>query len=180
MSAASVGQMKIFGIAGYSGSGKTTLIERLIPVFISEGLKVSVIKRAHHDFDIDKPGKDSYRHREAGAAEVLVASERRWALMHEMRDEAEPTLSELTQHLSPCDFLLVEGFKSEPIPKLEVHRAAARCPLLYLNDPHVVAIATDEDLDTTLPQLDINYPEAVAYFIMKYLRFDVTRTPLLA
>jgi len=141
---------------------------------------VCVVKRAHHDFDIDKPGKDSYRHREAGATEVLVASGRRWALMHEMRSEAELTLNELLTHFSPCDIVLVEGFKNEPIPKLEVHRAVAGCPLLYPNDPHVVGIVTDESLNTELPQLDIDHPEAVVYFIMKHLGFDVVQTHLLA
>ena len=103
--------MKIFGIAGYSGSGKTTLIEKLIPVFTQRGLAVSLIKHAHHTFDVDQPGKDSYRHRHAGCNEVLVTSSRRWALMHELRGTPEPTLQELIRHISPCDLLLIEGFK---------------------------------------------------------------------
>ncbi len=114
--------MKIFGIAGYSGSGKTTLLEKLIPQLTARGLKVSVIKHAHHGFDIDRPGKDSHRHREAGATEVMLSCSDRWALMHERRDEAEPTLNELIGHLSPCDLVLIEGFKQEPVPKLEVYR----------------------------------------------------------
>src|SRR5437016_5428208 len=140
--------MKVFGIAGYSGSGKTTLIERMIPVFVLAGLKVSVMKHAHHQFDVDKPGKDSYRHREAGASEVLVTGGNRWALMHELRGQPEPPMEQLLQHFSPCDLVLVEGFKKEPISKLEVHRVASEKLLLYPTDPHVVAIATDEALDT--------------------------------
>jgi molybdopterin-guanine dinucleotide biosynthesis adapter protein len=165
--------MKVFGIAGYSGSGKTTLMERLIPAFAQQGLKVSVIKHAHHHFDIDRPGKDSYRHREAGAFEVLISNGQRWALMHEVRGEPEATLEQLLLRLSPCDIVLVEGFKKEPVPKLEVHRAGFDGPLLYPNEPHIVAVATDEPLKTELPQLDINYPDGVAYFIMNHLGFDV-------
>ena len=172
--------MKVFGIAGYSGSGKTTLLERMIPVFIVEGLKVCVVKHAHHSFDVDRPGKDSYRHREAGAAEVLVSSGERWALMHELRGAPEPTLDQLLKKFSPCDIVLVEGFKSQPFPKLEVHRQAAGKPLLFPSDPDIVAVATDEPLDTALPQLDVNYPEAVAVFIMHYFGFRVHETRLLA
>ena len=172
--------MKIFGIAGFSGSGKTTLMEKMIPAFVLEGLKVSVIKHAHHHFEMDRPGKDSYRHHEAGAAEVLITGGERWVLMHELRGQAEPTLEQMLKHFSPCDIVLVEGFKNEPIAKLEVHRAASGRPLLYPTDPNVVAIATDESLPTSLPQLDINYPEAVAVFIMRYLGFNVEDARLLA
>ena len=120
----------VFGFAGFSGSGKTTLIERVIPLLVARGVRVALIKHAHHDFDIDKPGKDSHRHREAGATEVLVSGGKRWALMHELRDETEPGLADLMAHLSPCDLVLVEGFKHDPVPKLEVHRPArARSPL---------------------------------------------------
>ncbi|TCV86737.1 molybdopterin-guanine dinucleotide biosynthesis protein B [Sulfurirhabdus autotrophica] len=161
--------MKIFGFAGFSGSGKTTLIEQLIPVLLSKGLRVSLIKHAHHDFDIDQPGKDSYRHRKAGCAEVLVASGNRWALMHELRDEAEPSLDELLTHFSKCDLVLVEGFKKEPIPKLEIYRAENNKPLLYPEDSHIVAIATDSEVVTDLPILDINQPHIVADFILNYL-----------
>src|SRR5438105_9267943 len=126
--------MKVIGIAGYSGSGKTTLIERLIPALNAEGLRVSVVKHAHHRFDVDRPGKDSYRHREAGAAEVLISSGQRWALMRELRGEPEATLTQLLAQLSPCDIVLVEGFKREPIPKIEVHRAGTGLPMLYPND----------------------------------------------
>src|SRR3982750_4868652 len=140
--------MKLIGIAGFSGSGKTTLIEKMIPVFVRAGLRVSLVKHAHHEFDVDQPGKDSYRHRHAGCSEVLVSSSKRWALMHELRGAAEPGLEEQMRRLSPCDVVIVEGYKSEPIPKIEVHRRASSAPLLYPEDAHVVAIATDEPLDT--------------------------------
>ncbi len=159
--------MKVFGIAGYSGSGKTTLMERLIPQFVMEGLKVSVIKHAHHNFDVDRPGKDSYRHREAGASEILVTSDKRWVLMHESRGEAEPTLQQLIAQFSPCDLVLVEGFKNEPIPKLEVHRVANAKPPLYPQDKNVVAVACDERIVTKLPQFHIDDAEAIALFIMQ-------------
>lgn len=165
--------MKIFGFAGYSGSGKTTLVEQLIPRFAMEGLKVSVIKHAHHHFDIDRPGKDSYRHREAGASEVMITAANRWVLMHEMRGGPEPELPEQLKRLSPCDLVLVEGFKRQPIPKLEVHRKEAGKPLLYPEDPHVVAIATDEALDTKLPQFDLDDYDGIAAFIMEYLQLRV-------
>lgn len=165
--------MKVFGFAGYSGSGKTTLVEQLIPRFVMEGLKVSVIKHAHHQFDIDRPGKDSYRHREAGASEVIITAANRWVLMHEMRGRPEPELPEQLKRLSPCDLVLVEGFKRQPIPKLEVHRRQAGKPLLYPDDTHVVAIATDEALDTKLPQFDLNDYDGIAGFIMEHLQLRV-------
>ena len=112
--------MKVFGFAGWSGSGKTTLIEQVIPAITARGLRVSVIKHAHHGFDIDKPGKDSWRHREAGASEILLVSDQRWVLMHELRGAPEPDLDAQLAHLSPCDLVLVEGFKAVQIPKLEV------------------------------------------------------------
>lgn len=160
--------MKIFGIAGYSGSGKTTLIERLIPIFTSQGQSVSLIKHAHHKFDVDQPGKDSYRHRHAGCNEVMVASSVRWALMHELRGAAEPDLDALVSHISPCDLLLVEGFKFYPIPKLEVYRRVIGEPHLFPNDAHVVALASDHRVDTQLPQFDIDDVAAVAAFIRDY------------
>jgi molybdopterin-guanine dinucleotide biosynthesis protein B len=162
--------MKIFGIAGYSGSGKTTLIEKLIPVFTQRGLAVSLIKHAHHTFDVDQPGKDSYRHRHAGASEVLVTSSRRWVLMHELRGEHEPRFEDQLRHLSPCDLLIVEGFKYAPIPKLEVWRAATGEPLLHPNDPHFVAVVTDAKVETRLPVLDLNDAQAVAAFVVSHLR----------
>ena len=167
--------MKVIGIAGYSGSGKTTLIEKVIPVLVREGLRVSLIKHAHHEFDVDQPGKDSYRHRHAGASEVLVSSSARWAMMHELRGAPEPTLQEQLKHFSPCDLVIVEGYKSEPIPKIEVHRKAGHTPLLYPEDPNVVAVATDEPLDTKLPLVDVDDAEAVARFIIQYLGLNRAR-----
>jgi molybdopterin-guanine dinucleotide biosynthesis protein B len=161
--------MKTFGFAGWSGSGKTTLIERLVPFFVQRGLKVSLIKHAHHAFDVDQPGKDSWRHREAGCQEVMVVSERRWALMHELRGADEPGLDAQLKRFSPCDLVLVEGYKFHPLPKLEVWRAANGKPLLHPDDPHIVAIATDEEVDTALPQLNLDDPSAVAGFILQYL-----------
>lgn len=160
--------MKIFGFAGYSGSGKTTLIEKLIPLFVQRNLRVSLIKHAHHAFDIDQPGKDSYRHRHAGCTEVLVTSSRRWALMHELRGAPEPNLTEQIERLSSCDLLLVEGFKHERIAKLEVYRRATGESLLHPHDSNIVAIASDTRLDTRLPQLDLNDPQAVAAFIIDH------------
>lgn len=157
-----------------SGSGKTTLMERMIPAFVMEGLKVSVIKHAHHEFDVDRPGKDSYRHREAGAAEVLITGARRRALMHELRSAPEPKFDQLLEHFSPCDIVLDEGFKSESIPKLEVHRPLSGLPLLFPCDPNIVAIAADKPPRTPLPQLDVNEPKTVAYFIIDYVGFKVS------
>lgn len=161
--------MKVIGIAGYSGSGKTTLIEKVIPLLVAEGLTVSLVKHAHHEFDVDRPGKDSWRHRHAGCSEVLVSSERRWALMHELRGAREPTLAEQLKHLSPCDVVIVEGYKKEPIDKIEVHRRDSGAPLLHPEDSHVVAIATDEPLDTRLPQLALDDTPAVARFLLDHL-----------
>ena len=167
--------MKVIGIAGYSGSGKTTLIEKVIPILVGEGLRVSLVKHAHHEFDLDQPGKDSWRHRHAGCTEVLVSSSRRWALVHELRGAPEATLDEQLKRLSPCDVVIVEGYKAAAIPKLEVHRRAADVPLLHPDDPHVVAVATDEPLETDLPQLDIDSPQDVARFIVKHLGLDRAR-----
>jgi molybdopterin-guanine dinucleotide biosynthesis protein B len=162
--------MKIFGFAGWSGSGKTTLIEKLIPRFVGAGLRVSLIKHAHHTFDVDQPGKDSYRHRHAGASEVLVTSSRRWVLMHELRGAHEPSFEEQIARLSPCDLVLVEGFKHAPIPKLEVWRAEPGEALLHPNDPHIVAVASDARVETRLPLLDLNDDAAVARFVLAYLK----------
>ena len=167
--------MKVIGIAGYSGSGKTTLIEKVIPLLAAEGLRVSLIKHAHHEFDVDQPGKDSYRHRHAGASEVLVSSSKRWAMMHELRGTAEPSLHDQLRHLSPCDVVLVEGYKNEAIPKIEVHRRESKTQRLHPEDPHVVAVATDEPLDTPLPQIDVDDPAAVCRFIVKHLGLDRAR-----
>ena len=162
--------MKTFGFAGWSGSGKTTLIEKLIPRFGALGLRVSLIKHAHHTFDVDHPGKDSYRHRQAGASEILVTSSRRWVLMHELRGAAEPSFEEQVRHFSPCDLLLVEGFKHAPIPKLEVWRAVTGEPMLHPNDPHIVAVASDRPVDTKLPVLGLDDDRSVAQFILAHLR----------
>jgi len=160
--------MKIFGFAGYSGSGKTTLIERLIPLIMAHDHTVSLIKHAHHTFEIDQPGKDSFRHRKAGCTEVLVTSSRRWALMHELSGAPEPELAELVKRMSPCDLLLIEGFKREPIPKLEVYRAKVGEPLIYPHDHNIVAIASDARIETALPQLGLNDTKAIAEFILKH------------
>jgi molybdopterin-guanine dinucleotide biosynthesis protein B len=163
--------MRVFGVVGFSGSGKTTLLEKLIPVLVSRGHQVSLIKHAHHGFDVDQPGKDSYRHREAGCSEVLVSSSRRWALMHELRGAPEPTLDELLEELSPCDLVLVEGFKRDPIPKLEVHRAAnAERDLLFPHDSHIVAIASDACVETQLPVFELQDVEAIANFVVQHAR----------
>lgn len=161
--------MRVFGFAGYSGSGKTTLIEQLIPRFVARGLRVSLIKHAHHGFDIDKPGKDSYRHREAGAAEVLITSAQRWVLMHELRGEAEPGLDEQLARLTCCDLVLVEGYKFADIAKLEVHRPATGRPLLHPTDPHIVAVAADAPVGTDLPLLDLNDYDAIVAFVVHRL-----------
>jgi molybdopterin-guanine dinucleotide biosynthesis protein B len=161
--------MKTIGFAGWSGSGKTTLIERLIPIFVKDGLRVSLIKHAHHTFDVDQPGKDSHRHRVAGAHEVLATSSRRWVLMHELRGEREPTFEEQAARLSPCDLLIVEGFKFAPIPKIEVWREAAGEAMLHPKDRDIVAVATDATIDCRLPVLDLNDPAAVAAFVTSYL-----------
>jgi molybdopterin-guanine dinucleotide biosynthesis protein B len=164
--------MRIFGFAGWSGSGKTTLIEKLIPRFVKCGLRVSLIKHAHHTFDVDQPGKDSYRHRHAGANEVLVTSSRRWVLMHELRGAVEPSFDEQLKHLSACDLLLVEGFKRAPIPKLEVWRAVTGEPMLHPNDPHIVAIASDTKLDSALPVLSLDNEQEISQFILAHLKLQ--------
>jgi len=162
--------MRLFGFAGWSGSGKTTLIERLIPQLIARGNTVSLIKHAHHDFDIDQPGKDSWRHRQAGAFEVVVASDRRLAKIREYEVEAEPTVHQLIAELYDCDWVLVEGFKHADLLKIEVWRAEAGKPAQYPNDPFVVAICTDSPdqlpQPTGLPLLELNDPDAVAQFLL--------------
>lgn len=164
--------MKFIGFAGWSGSGKTTLIEQVIALLEARGLVVSLIKHAHHEFEIDYPGKDSYRHRHAGCREVLVTSANRWALMHELRGGPELTLAQALSRLSPCDLVLVEGFKHDAIPKIEVYRRELGKPALYPDDPHVIAVASDTPLATRLPQLDINDPAAVANFVLRVVNLD--------
>lgn len=161
--------MKVFGIAGWSGSGKTTLVEKLIPEFTGRGLTVSVIKHAHHGFDLDKPGKDSWRHREAGATQVLMLSNDRWVLMHELRGAPEPTLEEQLRVLEPTDLVLIEGYKAAAVPKIEIHRPTHGKPPLWPENEHVVAVASDAELDCPLPLLPLNEPAVVADFILKHL-----------
>lgn len=166
---------RVFGLAGWSGSGKTTLMTRLLPALLQRGVTVSTIKHAHHEFDIDQPGKDSYRHREAGAVEVMVASSRRWALMHELRGGAEPGLAELLQHMSPVDLVVVEGFKRAALPKLEVYRPVVGKPLLAPEDKDIVAVASDLPLaGLAVPRLALDDPDAIADFIIAYCHIDVT------
>jgi molybdopterin-guanine dinucleotide biosynthesis protein B len=155
--------MRVIGLAGWSGAGKTTLLVKLIPELNRRGLKVSTLKHAHHAFDVDEPGKDSFEHRAAGASEVLVASDRRWALVHELRDEAEPPLHALLARLSPVDLVIVEGFKAWAHPKIEVHRAANGKPFLYPSLDNVRAIATDAQVpDAPIAVIDLDDVEAIA------------------
>jgi molybdopterin-guanine dinucleotide biosynthesis adapter protein len=154
--------MKVIGVAGWSGAGKTTLLARLIPYFIAQGLRVSAIKHAHHRFDVDVPGKDSWVLRESGAAEVLVSSGQRFALMHELRGAAEPRLPELLVRMSPVDLIIVEGFKTGPHRKIEVHRAANGKELLFPTDPAIVGIASDADIATKLPRAHLDDIPAIA------------------
>jgi len=168
--------MNIIGMAGWSGSGKTTLLVQLIPALTRRGISVSTVKHAHHAFDVDRPGKDSYRHREAGATEVLVGSANRWALIHELRGEPEPTLADLLPRLSPVDLVIVEGFKREDHAKIEVYRAAVGKPPLYPDDPQVVAVATDGPLPgCPLPLLDLNDADAIARHIIDRLGLTAHR-----
>jgi molybdopterin-guanine dinucleotide biosynthesis protein B len=160
---------RIFGLAGWSGSGKTTLMTALIPEFVARGITVSTVKHAHHSFDIDQPGKDSWRHRQAGAREVMIASGRRWALMRELQDDPEPSLDELVQRMSPVDLVLVEGFKRHPHPKIEVYRRSLGKPLLHPDDAHVIAIASDERLpEFVVPWLPLSDAGAIASFILRH------------
>ncbi len=155
--------MRLIGLTGWSGSGKTTLITALIPALKARGRSVSTIKHAHHSFDIDKPGKDSFVHRQAGAEEVLISSVQRWALMRELRGQDEPPLRELLTRLAPVDLVLIEGFKREAHPKIEIHRAVVEKPLLYPEDPEIVAIASDPHLpEAAIPHVGLNDVEAIA------------------
>ncbi len=155
--------MRIVGLAGWSGSGKTTLVTSVIPVLVRRGLKVATIKHAHHGFDIDQPGKDSWLHREAGASEVAVVSSRRWAIVHELGDEPEPPLGDVLAKLSPVDLVIVEGFKRYAHPKLEVYRAAVGKPLLHPDDDCIVAIATDAPLkEAQVPVVMLDDVESIA------------------
>jgi molybdopterin-guanine dinucleotide biosynthesis adapter protein len=161
--------MRLIGLAGWSGSGKTTLLIKVIPRLTARGLKVSTLKHAHHAFDIDQPGKDSHSHRLAGATEVLIGASSRWALVHELRGDAEPTLGELLRRLSPVDLVLVEGYKRERHPKLEVHRAALGKPLLHPDDPAIVAVATDVPLPkASIPVVDRDDVEGIADLLVRH------------
>ncbi len=159
----------VLGIVGWSGSGKTSLVRRLLHEFVRRGISVSTIKHAHAGFDIDTPGKDSHVHREAGACEVVVSSVNRFALIHENRDQPEPRIDGLLARMAPVDLVLIEGFKSEPHDKLEVHRPAVGKPALYPRDPDVVALATDAGADDAhIPVLDLNDAAAIADFIVAH------------
>ena len=163
--------MRLIGLAGWSGSGKTTLLAKLLPALIARGRMVSTLKHAHHGFDVDQPGKDSHTHRLAGAHEVLVSSARRWALMHELRTEAEPTLAELVSHLSPVDLVIVEGFKTQTHAKVEVHRSAIGKPLLFPSDPNIVAIVSDQrPPNVQLPFAALDDIEAIADLVDELAR----------
>jgi molybdopterin-guanine dinucleotide biosynthesis protein B len=159
--------MKVIGLAGWSGAGKTTLLTRVIPHLLNEGLRVSVIKHAHHDFDVDVPGKDSWRHRHAGAEEVMVSSGKRWALMHELRGAGEMRLPDLLAKMSPVDLVVVEGYKSEPHLKIEVYRAANEKPLIFPDDPGIVGIATDTAVETALPTAHLDDIPAIAVMMRR-------------
>ena len=159
--------MRIYGVVGWKNAGKTGLMERLVTEITRRGISVSTVKHAHHSFDVDHPGKDSHRHRVAGAKEVLLASRNRFALMHELREEEEPTLGELLTRLSPVDLILVEGYKRDSHPKVEAHRAETGNPLIATDDPTIRAIATDTPLTVDRPQFDLNDTKAIADFILQ-------------
>ena len=160
--------MRLIGLAGWSGAGKTTLLARLIPELVGRGLRVSTLKHAHHEFDVDKPGKDSWTHRQAGATEVLVASARRWALMHELRGDTEPGLAELVGRLGPVDLVVVEGFKRGAHPRIEVHRAANAKPPLHPDDPHIVAVASDTPFpQARVPVVGLDDVAAIAEIVLE-------------
>lgn len=161
--------MRIIGLAGWSGSGKTTLITKVMPVMIGRGLKVSTLKHAHHGFDLDKPGKDSFMHRTSGATEVIISSERRWAVLHELRGEEEWDLPALLSKASAVDLILVEGFKREPFPKLEIFRKENGKPLLHPDDPHIVTVASDGPVpEARVPVIDLNNIDTIADTLLKH------------
>ena len=171
--------MRIIGLAGWSGSGKTTLLTKLIPRFTARGKRVSTLKHAHHNFDVDRPGKDSFEHRSAGATEVLVVSGNRWALMHELRGAPEPALPDLLAKLSDVDLVLIEGFKRESFPKLEIHRVVNGKPLLHPDDPWIVAVAADSPLpQATVPVIDLNDIDGITDLLLaKAVPISEIRTP---
>lgn len=160
--------MKVYGVVGWKNSGKTTLVERLVAEIVSRGFSVSTLKHAHHGFDLDPPGKDSRRHREAGAREVVVSSGRRWAMMHELRGAPEARPDDLIAKLSPVDLVIVEGWKAEGHPKIEAHRAATGKPLIAPGDPTIRAVASDDDVTGfDQPRLMLSDPAAVADFLLR-------------
>ncbi len=161
--------MKIYGVTGWKNAGKTTLMERLVEEFVIRGLRVSTVKHAHHETDVDQAGRDSFRHRTAGASEVMLSSPKRWALMRELRDEPEPTLSELLARMSPVDLILIEGYKNEPHPKIEAYRTETMKPPLAEKNDTIRAIASDSPLETKLALLDLNNTAQIADFIAKEL-----------
>jgi len=168
--------MKVFGVVGWKNNGKTTLVVRLVEHLTALGYRVSTVKHAHHEVDLDQPGKDTWRHREAGAEEVVLATARRWAVIHELRGAAEPPLDELLARMTPVDLVLVEGFKRFPHPKIEVHRAERGTPLLAPEDPSVVAVASDAPLPgLALPRLGLDDVPAIAAFILARLELGPPR-----
>ena len=161
--------MKIFGLAGWSGAGKTSLMVRLLPELVGRGLTVSTMKHAHHAFDVDTPGKDSYEHRQAGASEVLVTSANRWALMHELRGAPEAQIETLVARMTPVDLLLIEGFKNHAHDKLEIFRRDVGKPLLCVSDPRVVAVASDGPVpEARVKVIDLGDTRAIADFIVAH------------
>jgi molybdopterin-guanine dinucleotide biosynthesis adapter protein len=173
--------LPVLGFAAYSGTGKTTLLRKLIPLLAQQGLRSGVIKKAHHDFDIDIPGKDSYELRKAGARQMLVASARRWALVTETHETSDPDLDKLIARLDPeaIDLALVEGFRHVSFPRIELHRQSLGNPLLHPYDPAIIAVACDYPLDANpLPMLDINDPTAIATFIITWLNSNAATSPL--
>ncbi|NKX44501.1 molybdopterin-guanine dinucleotide biosynthesis protein B [Roseicyclus persicicus] len=157
--------MRVYGVTGWKNTGKTTLTERLVAELVGQGLRISTVKHAHHATEIDHPGRDSHRHRQAGAGQVIVASPVRWALMTELRGAEEPALSDLLAHLDPCDLVLIEGYKTAPHPKIETHRKAAGRDLLALHNPTIRAIAADGPVDSALPRFDLDDVAGIARFI---------------
>jgi molybdopterin-guanine dinucleotide biosynthesis protein B len=173
------GTTRVIGLAGWSGSGKTTLISKVLPRLIGRGLRVSTLKHAHHGFDLDKPGKDSFVHRAAGATEVIISSAKRWAILHELRDEEEWDLGALLAKMSPVDLVLVEGFKRDAFPKVEIHRAENGKPLLHPDDPHIVAVATDTALpQAKVPVIDLNDIDVIADALQRYA-MPLSETPVM-
>lgn len=159
--------MKVFGVVGWKNTGKTGLVERLVHEISGRDIRVSTIKHAHHVFDVDQPGRDSYRHREAGAVEVMLASRKRWALMHELRDKAEWELEDLLTKMSPVDLVIVEGFKLARHAKLEAYRSVVNKPLISASDESILAVASDVPIETNLPVLDLDDTVKIADFVLK-------------